>query len=121
MADAVTIAERYVALWNETDPARRRALLARAWVEDGTYVDPLMQGQGHDQIDALVGAVHARFPGLRFAVKGTPDGYGDRVRFSWTLGPEGGESLVEGTDFAILDGDRLKSVTGFLDKVPAVA
>jgi hypothetical protein len=37
------------------------------------------------------------------------------------LGPEGGESLIGGTDFGTLDGDRLKTVIGFLDKVPAAA
>ena len=37
------------------------------------------------------------------------------------LGPDGGESVVEGTDFARIEGGRLKSVVGFLDKVPAKA
>jgi hypothetical protein len=32
MLDAARIAHRYIDLWNET----------------GTYLDPLMQGQGHD-------------------------------------------------------------------------
>lgn len=121
MTDPTTIAERYLAVWNETDAARRRALIADAWTEAGTYVDPLMRGEGHEQIDALVAAVHSRFPGFRFELAGPADGYGDHVRFSWGLGPEGGESLIKGTDFAILEGERLKTVHGFLDQVPAAA
>lgn len=121
MTDAAQIANRYIAIWNETDPARRRALIAQSWTEDATYTDPLMQAEGHAQIDALIAGVHERFPGFRFALIGRPDGYGSRVRFSWELGPEGGESLVKGTDFAVLDGDRLRTVTGFLDQVPAGA
>ena len=53
---------------------------------------------------------------------GQPDGYGDRLRFSWDFGPEGGEAVVQGTDFAVLAADgRLRMVTGFLDRVPAGA
>jgi hypothetical protein len=29
--------------------------------------------------------------------------------------------MIKGTDFVVTEGDRLKSVTGFLDKVPAGA
>jgi len=121
MNDSTRIANRYIAVWNETDAARRRALLAEGWTESASYIDPLMQGQGHEQIGALIGAVHQRFPGFRFTLDGRVDGYGDQVRFSWALGPEGQADLVKGTDFAVLEDGRLKAVTGFLDKVPAGA
>ena len=115
-------AARYVAAWNETDPDRRRALVSALWTEDATYGDPVMQGQGHGSIEALIAGVQARFPDFRFAVSGRPDGYGDRLRFSWDLGPEGGEAVVQGTDFATLAGDgRLQAVVGFLDRVPPAA
>ena len=121
MTDAAKIADAYIAVWNETDAQRRRALIGEAWTEDARYVDPLMAGEGRDQISELIAAVHQRFPGFRFSLLGKPDGHGEHVRFSWGLGPEGGEDLVEGTDFALVSGGRLKSVTGFLDKVPASA
>jgi SnoaL-like domain len=121
MTNAAQIADRYIAVWNETDPALRRTLLADGWAENATYVDPLMAGEGHEQIGALIGAVHERFPGFRFALSGGVDGYGDKVRFSWMLGPQNEPDMIEGTDFAVLEGERLKSVTGFLDKVPAGA
>jgi len=121
MSNPATIAERYIAVWNEADQERRRALLAQTWTEDGTYTDPLMHGEGHDQIDALIGAVQQRFPGFRFTLAGSADGYGNHARFSWEFGPEGSDSLIKGTDFAVLDGGRLRSVSGFLDQVPAEA
>jgi hypothetical protein len=121
MTDATSIANRYIALWNETNADRRQALLADLWTEDGTYVDPLMQGKGHNEIDALISAVQRRFPDFRFALIGQPEGYGDNVRFSWQLGPEGAEGPIKGTDFATLDSGRLKEVVGFLDQVPAGA
>jgi hypothetical protein len=121
MIDAASIATRYIALWNETDPGRRKALMSDLWTEVGTYRDPLMQGDGHDQIDALIVGVHGQFPGFRFALVGQPDGYGDQVRFSWQLGLEGSDGPIKGTDFATLENGRLKSVVGFLDQVPAAA
>ena len=39
MTDPKLIADRYIALWNETDPAVRRRLLAEDWLEQASYVD----------------------------------------------------------------------------------
>lgn len=119
MTDPAKIADSYLALWNEPDPARRAALLRAHWCADASYVDPLASAQGHAAIAALVDAVRARFPGCRFALAGPADGYGERVRFSWTLGPPADPEAVKGTDFVLLEQGRLKTVTGFLDKVPA--
>jgi len=120
--DAHDLATRYLAAWNETDPARRRALLAALWTEDATYRDPLMEGAGPAGIAALIEGVQARFPGFRFSLAGQPDGYADRLRFSWTLGPASGEPVVAGTDFALLAEDgRLRRVSGFLDRLPGEA
>ena len=65
MTDARTIASRYIELWNERNPQRRRDILAANWVSDAKYVDPLMSGDGHDGIDALVAGVQQRFPDFR--------------------------------------------------------
>jgi len=119
--DAVKLAEQYIAVWNETDEERRLSLLEANWTDNASYVDPIMQASGRTQISALVGGVHQRYPGFRFALKGRVDGHGDQLRFSWTLGPSGAEDLIEGTDFVHLEAGKLQSVTGFLDKVPAGA
>lgn len=122
MTNAPDIAERYIALWNETHGERRRDLIAQSWTETASYVDPLMRGEGYDGIDSLIAAVHERFPGHRFVIRGEPEGHNDRVRFSWSLGAEGAPPVAHGTDFAVLAADgRLQSVTGFLDQRPAGA
>jgi hypothetical protein len=72
----------YIALWNESDGVRRKALLARTWGQTASYVDPLMKGAGHAEIDGLIAAVQQRFPGFRFTLIGAPDGHGDVARFS---------------------------------------
>jgi hypothetical protein len=117
--DAVGIAHRYIALWNEPVAARRRQRLADDWTADARYVDPMAGATGAEQIDALISAVQQRYPGFRFRLKGQADAHGEHLRFSWTLGPRGAEDLIEGTDFAEVESGKLRSVTGFLDKVPS--
>ncbi len=119
MTDLNKIAEGYIAAWNESDADRRAALLKAVFAEDVSYRDPIMQGDGHEGIAALIGGVQQQFAGFRFSLKGTPDGYADKIRFSWNLGPEGADSIIEGTDIGVIENGRLRSVTGFLDKVPA--
>ena len=120
MTETNELIGRYVAAWNETDPGRRRSLIARTWTDDASYVDPMMEGHGHAEIDAMIGGVRERFPTLWFRLLGTVEEHHARVRFAWELGPEGGDAVAKGTDFAELAGDgRLRSVTGFLDLVPS--
>lgn len=121
MTDARTIAENYVAVWNETEQARRDALLDKDWAGQARYVDPIMQGSGREEISALIGGVHERFPGFRFSLIGEPDGFDGHVRFSWGLGPAGEEAIIKGSDVAVLDGGRIASIIGFLDQVPPSA
>lgn len=109
------LVDRYIATWNEADASQRRALIGQTYTEDVSYVDPMMQGSGHDGLDGLIQGVHAQFPGYRFRHVGQIDTHNDRVRFSWELAPEGGPALAKGTDFAVVADGRLQSVTGFLD------
>jgi len=104
---------------HDRSQARRREILAANWTTDAKYVDPLMSGDGHDGVDALVAGVQQRFPDFKFSLIGEPNGFGDHVRFSWGLGPDGGDSPIKGTDFAVLSDGRIRSITGFLDQVPA--
>jgi hypothetical protein len=116
--DPKTIASRYINLWNERAADRRREILKQNWTDDAKYVDPLMSGDGHDGVDALIAGVQQRFPDFRFQLIGEPNGFGDHVRFSWGLGPDGADGPIKGTDFALLREGRIRSVTGFLDQVP---
>jgi SnoaL-like domain len=118
MTDINTVARRYIELWNEKTPSRRREMLASDWTADARYVDPLMSAGGHDGVDALIAGVQQRFPDFTFKLIGKVDGYSDHVRFSWGLGPDGVDSPIKGTDFAVLKEGRIRCITGFLDQVP---
>jgi len=114
--------EAYVATWNETDPARRRAGIARAWAEAGRYRDPVMASDGHAAMDAMLAGVQANFPGFVLRRTSKVDAHngaqGGHCRFTWSLGPAAGPSVVEGVDFCALAPDgRLVEVVGFIDKM----
>jgi hypothetical protein len=116
-----SIVARYLATWNEPDAARRAALVAETFTPAARYVDPLARAEGSAQLAGLIGAVQARFPGLVFTRCGVAELHDTFARFSWSLGPVGGQPIAGGTDFAVLEGERIASVTGFLDAVPASA
>jgi hypothetical protein len=101
------LAERYIAIWNETDPARRRRDIDDLWAPDARYVDPLAVAEG-------------QVPGMTFRLAGPVDGHHNQARFTWELGLEDVEALIVGFDIATTDGNgRLSQVLGFLDRVPA--
>ncbi|MDT4983487.1 MAG: hypothetical protein QOF95_977 [Pseudonocardiales bacterium] len=112
--------ERYLACWNETEPAARRKLIDDLWAEEASYIDPMAEAHGRDAIDATIAAVQGQFPGLVFTPVGSVDAHHRQARFTWGLGPAGVEPIVIGFDVAVTDGDgRLTTVLGFLDRVPS--
>jgi ketosteroid isomerase-like protein len=116
------IIKRYLDAWNETDGSVRRELVASLWAADGSYTDPLADVRGPDAIAGLIGAAQQQFAGLVFTLGGPVDANHNQARFTWHLGPAGGEPVVIGFDVVVLSEDgRIASVHGFLDKVPAAA
>ncbi len=114
------IIERYIAAWNETDPERRRGLVDALWAQDGSYTDPLADVRGREEIAGLIGAVQSQFPDFVFALGGPVDANHNQARFTWHLGPDGGDPVVIGFDVAVADASgQIHSVHGFLDKAPA--
>jgi hypothetical protein len=113
----------YLAAWNEREPAKRRALVAKTWSEDGTYVDAARDGNGHDSLDAMIATAQGHFPGYRLNLVSGIEVHHDYLRFSWAAGGTADAPLfIKGTDFVVLAGDgRIKSVVGFTDAAPARA
>jgi hypothetical protein len=111
---------RYFEAWNAREPKARTKAVAAAWAVGGGYTDPLADVVGHEQIAGVIAAAHEQFPGLVFRLAGTVDGHHDTARFSWELVSEvDGSAPVAGSDVITLAGDgRIRTVLGFLDRVP---
>ncbi|MEU4167866.1 nuclear transport factor 2 family protein [Streptomyces sp. NPDC026665] len=116
-----TAVNRYFKAWNASGPDALTKAVAAAWTPDGTYTDPLAEVRGHERIAAVIASAHERFPGFAFRPLGAVDGHHDIARFGWELtdGTDG-PAPVTGFDVIVLDdGGLIRSVHGFLDRVPA--
>ncbi|WP_317447085.1 nuclear transport factor 2 family protein [Streptomyces collinus] len=111
---------RYFEAWNATDADALTKAVAAAWSEEGSYTDPMADVRGHEQIAAVIGAVHEQFPGFEFRQTGEVDGNHHIARFSWELVSVADDSApVAGSDVITLGEDgRITSVLGFLDRLP---
>jgi hypothetical protein len=121
MSDVTAIVDTYLAMWNEKDPARRAEHIKRAWADDGHYVDPHLEAEGHAALGEMVARVLAQFPGHRFRRVSGVDVHHDELRFGWELiGPDGAV-VVAGIDVGGLASDgRLARITGFFGPLPEV-
>jgi len=108
------LVDAYFELWREADDGARAERVGEVFTADGRHVDPLADAVGHGDLVAMMGGVHAHYPG--FAIERTSgiDQHGDQLRFTWRLDTAEGDAVVEGIDVAELAADgRLARVTGF--------
>lgn len=112
----------YIAMWNETDPARRREVIRKTWTPDAHYVDPMFAAEGPDGLDALVAGFHEQYAGHRFRLTSAIAAHHERAHWDWELvGPDGGTPVVTGIDFATLTPDgRLVRWQAFSNRPPAL-
>ncbi|WP_409464461.1 nuclear transport factor 2 family protein [Amycolatopsis sp. GA6-003] len=116
---AADLARRYVDVWNETDPQRRRRLVSEVFAPGATYTDPLGSVAGQDGIDGFIGGAQAQFAGMVFSLPAEPDAHHDLARFQWHLSAPGSpEPVAIGFDVIEIAGGRIAKVHGFLDKIP---
>jgi len=119
MSDVTSTVDTYLAMWNETDPARRAQHIARAWTGDGRYVDPMLEAEGHAALAEMVTGVQAKFPGHRFRRVSGVDVHHDGLRFGWELAGPDGTVVVAGIDVGTLAPyGRLRRITGFFGELP---
>ncbi|GFE13083.1 isomerase [Streptomyces glebosus] len=113
---------RYFEAWNAREEGALGKAVAAAFGAEVTYTDPLADVAGQDGLAAVIGGAHAQFPGYEFRQVGEVDGHHDIARFGWELvSVADGAAPVAGFDVVRLGEDgRIRSVLGFLDRVPAV-
>src|SRR5881409_3287428 len=100
----------------------RAGLIARAWDEDGHYVDPVLEVRGYRALSDMVDAVHGQFPGHRFHRTTGVDLHHDLLRFGWELVAQDGTVAAAGLDVGLVSDDgRLRRIVGFIGALPSKA
>jgi len=118
------LADRYVAVWNEPDPARRRAAIAQLWVPEGEHFVRTQQVKGYEALEQRINGSHeknVRDGGFRFASAGDAQRLHDAVMFHWHMVPaEGGPIAALGLEFLVLAADeRIAADYQFILPTPA--
>ena len=109
-----TVIDTYLAAWNEPDDDARAALVEAALGADLWYRDAMLEADGRDAFNAVLGAVQAQFPGLVMRRTSAVDAHHDLVRFNWAFGTPGEDPAVAGVDVAKFDADgKLHRIIGF--------
>ena len=117
-----TTVDAYLESWNETDPAKRAALIQQSLGADLWYRDPMLEADGLEAYDAMIAAVQAQFPGLVMRRTSPVDTHHDLVRFNWALGAPGQDPVFAGLDVAKTDAaGKLHRIIGFVPETIAAA
>jgi SnoaL-like protein len=108
----------YCDAWSEKDIDKRRQLLERVWVEDGTYTDPVSHVEGRDALVNRVTAHLEKFPGTQIVPSSHADLHHGMIRFTWKFIGSDGKIRNEGIDFGEITSDgRLRKIVGFFGPV----
>lgn len=101
------LAARYVDLWNETDPALRRAGIEQLYAPDIVYTfyrrDPIV---GRAAIEAQMAYAHELYDPLGYVFRGSHNatGHHNLIRLNWVMvSAADGEMEMSGQDVLVLD------------------
>jgi hypothetical protein len=98
---------RYVAMWSEPDPERRRQTIAGLWAPDGRHYVGTREVQGYEALETrVIGSYekNVRDGHNWFRVAGEPRKLQDVVIFHWEMLPIGREEvLATGLEVLLVD------------------
>jgi hypothetical protein len=130
------LGDRYVAVWNEPDPDRRRALVADLWAPDGEHVlvppqevretaagmkmSSLFEVRGHRELADRVTDAYERFIAsgqYAFRRRDDAERLRDVVKFRWEMvSTEDGSVAGVGLEFLVIDAKgRIRSDYQFIE------
>ena len=123
---ATALAEKYLALWNEPDAARRRRTIAELWTEDGRHIlqppqeiraiaarpglamTAILEARGYEEIEARAASAYEHWvgsEGLSFRGRDDAERLGDVVQFHWEAVAQDGQVFAVGLVFLVLTAD----------------
>ena len=120
MTDPNHLARRYVAIWNEGDPERRRRTIADLFSADIAHFTRSLEAHGHAQMEKRIIGSHEKWvrdAAYEFRPLGEADGHHDIVRLRWQMvSAGGGPATSVGSDVLILAADgRIRIDYQFVD------
>ena len=124
---AVQVADRYIALWNEPDAEQRRRMIRELWTESGSQMlqPPIemraiaaspglglaatLEARGHTELEARATASYEHWvasEGLTFRGGEDAERLGDVVKFRWAaVAKDSGDVMAAGLNILVLAPD----------------
>ncbi len=120
MTDLQAFAQDYVAVWNERDNTRRRAIIERLWHPDARHLARTLEAVGHAGVEKRVTDACEKWvkeKGNLFRLRDGVDGHHGMVKLRWEMLPAaGGEIISIGLDLLILDAEgRIRTGYQFIE------
>jgi SnoaL-like domain len=97
-------------VFNERSPTARMATMKSIYALDFVFYEPTRSFKGNTEVDACVQALLDKFPTWVFRPAGPVSVNHNLGVLPWYFGPEGEEPVVEGTDIAVIEGGKMKSL-----------
>jgi SnoaL-like domain len=104
------IADRYLAVWRESDPVARRAAIADLWAPDGVEYVEGVQFRGRDELEKRVAEAHQQFvTDLGYSIESDGEAIrnGDIISGTVTLVNQGQKVVWSARVFLVLNSDGL--------------
>ena len=117
MTEVTTVVDGYIAMWNETDPERRRSIIEQTWTDDGSYVDPHAEVDGHRRPRrARRRPSRSSSPATASCSPTAPTPTTTACASPGSSSATSGDAIATGMDVGVVaDDGRLRAVTGFLE------
>jgi hypothetical protein len=109
MTTAQNLADRYVAVWNETSAAARCKAIAELWVPDGLHFVGNREAGGYDELETRIIGSHEKnvLAGKnRFRAARNAQALRNSVTFNWEMVSADGEVVATGLEFLIVDDEQ---------------
>lgn len=107
MTDIHTFVDRYLSVWNEPDPQRRRSTIHDLWREDAHHLALTLGAVGHAGIETRIADAYQKWvkeKGNVFRLRDGVDGHHGTIKLRWEMLPAAGGVVISvGFDFLVLD------------------
>ncbi len=123
--DIQEFVDRYVNIWNEPDPERRRATIRDLWHEDARHLARTIEALRYDGIEARVANAYQKWvkeKGNVFRLRDGVDGHHGTIKLRWEMLPADdqekpdGKVISIGFDFLVLGEDgRIRTGYQFIE------
>lgn len=115
MIDATEFMTEVLAMWTQREAETRRSAIAAHFHQDVRFYDGDAEMAGQAALEKFSDSLQSRFPQASFALASPPQVLGNAIRAYWYFGPPAKPQAVNGMDFAILDGDKIRTLYAFVN------